>query len=248
MRRETMWKAVISGLLVLTLAVTGITLYSTGKEDESKEKQNNKAQLVENTEDKNLKDDSFDSQDVSNGSVKAENYENHENNNKDEVKSNDKTNEEDKDTSGEVLAELNFNEDSEMVWPVKGKILIDYSMETTTYFPTLNQYKCCNGVVIGAEVGTAVQAAANGTIVSIWEHEETGMTVSMDLGNGYRAIYGQLKGLRAKVGDTIVQGEIFGYVEEPTKYFVKEGANLYFSMKKDGMYVDPMMYLEMVIE
>ena len=39
MRRENIWKAVISGVLVLTLAVTGITLYNTGKEEEQKEKQ-----------------------------------------------------------------------------------------------------------------------------------------------------------------------------------------------------------------
>ena len=38
MRRENMWKAAISGALVLTLAATGITLYNTGKEDEPKEK------------------------------------------------------------------------------------------------------------------------------------------------------------------------------------------------------------------
>ena len=245
MRRENMWKAVISGLLVLTLVVTGITLYSTGKEDESKEKLNNKAQLVKDTEDENLNEDSFESKDVSNGSVNAEDYEGDEKNNEDK---NDDKHENDKITSADSFTVFNFSEDSVMVWPVKGEILIDYSMETTTYFPTLNQYKCCNGVVLGSEVGTAVQAAANGRIVSIFENEETGTTVSMDLGNGYCATYGQLKGLRAKVGDTVEQGEILGYIETPTKYFVKEGANLYFSMKKDGVYVDPMMYLETVVE
>ena len=50
MRRENMWKAVISGVLVLTLVVTGITLYSTGKEDESKEKQNKETQTAIYTE------------------------------------------------------------------------------------------------------------------------------------------------------------------------------------------------------
>jgi len=246
MRRETMWKAVISGVLVLTLAVTGITLYNTGKEETQKEKQKNEAQLVEDTNDEKLNEDPFEAQDVSNGSVDAQNFEEDGN---DEEKSVGGENEDaSQDASGEVLPALNFTEDSVMVWPVSGEVLIDYSMETTTYFETLNQYKCCNGVVLGAEVGTAVQAAANGTISSISENEETGLTVSMDLGNGYRATYGQLKGLRAKVGDTVEQGEILGYVEEPTKYFVKEGANLYFSMKKDGTYVDPMIYLETVVE
>lgn len=251
MRKENMWKAAISGVLVLTLVATGITLYRTGKEDKPEEKKKQEAQLVENTGDEDLNEDPFESQNVSNGSVDAENYGTDENNSGDVVKpieGADAQGNESKDTSGEVLPALNFTEDSVMVWPVKGEILIDYSMETTTYFPTLNQYKCCNGVVLGAEAGTAVQAAANGTITSIAENEETGLTVSMDLGNGYRAVYGQMKGLKAKVGDTVEQGEIFGYIAAPTKYYVKEGANLYFSMKKEGVYVDPMIYLETVVE
>lgn len=240
MRRENMWKAIISGVLVLTLVVTGITLYNTGKEEDSKEKKNKEAQLVENTGDEKLNEDSFEAKDVSNDSAEAQNF---------ETDGDDNVNDDDtQNVSGDVLPALNFSDDSVMMWPVNGEVLIDYSMETTTYFETLNQYKCCNGVVLGAEVGTAVQASANGKILSISENEETGLTVSMDLGNGYRAVYGQLKGLSKKVGDTVAQGEIFGYVEKPTKYFVKEGANLYFSMKKDGTYVDPMIYLETVAE
>ena len=75
MRRENIWKAVISGVLVLTLAVTGITLYNTGKEEEQKEKQKNEAQLVEDTNDEKLNEDPFEAQDVSNGSVDAQNFE-----------------------------------------------------------------------------------------------------------------------------------------------------------------------------
>mgnify|MGYP007071190272 CR=1 FL=1 len=36
---------------------------------------------------------------------------------------------------------LNFTEDSQMLWPVNGQVVIDYSMDATTYFPTLDQYK-----------------------------------------------------------------------------------------------------------
>lgn len=252
MRRENMWKVAISGVLALTLAVTGITLYNNEKKDEPKEKKQQEAQLVENIGDEEFNDDPFESQDVSSGEVNAENYEEYSDENDSVGKNNAVTgnhaDDKSKNTSGDVVPTLNFTEDSVMVWPVAGEVLIDYSMETTTYFSTLDQYKCCNGVVLSTEVGTAVQAAANGTIVSIAENEETGLTVSMDLGNGYYAIYGQMKGLNAKVGDTVEQGKIFGYIEEPTKYYVKEGANLYFSMKKDGTYVDPMIYLETVVE
>ena len=43
-------------------------------------------------------------------------------------------------------------------------------------------------------------------------------------------------------------GTILGYVSDPTKYYVKEGANLYFAMTKDGNPIDPMIYIETVTE
>ena len=38
-------------------------------------------------------------------------------------------------------------------------------------------------------------------------------------------------------------GSILGYISEPTKYYTKEGANLYFALSKDGVSLDPMQYL-----
>ena len=43
---------------------------------------------------------------------------------------------------------LDFTENSRMSWPVQGNILLDYSMDSTIYFPTLDQYKCNSGLVI----------------------------------------------------------------------------------------------------
>ena len=34
----------------------------------------------------------------------------------------------------------------------------------------------------------------------------------------------------------------------PTKYYVKEGSNLFFEMKKDGKAIDPMAYLPAISE
>ena len=45
-------------------------------------------------------------------------------------------------------------------------------------------------------------------------------------------------------GDVVEQGELLGYVSEPTKYYCEEGSNLYFAMKKDGQVTDPCLYLE----
>lgn len=152
------------------------------------------------------------------------------------------------DTSASVQPEINFSEDSSMLWPVSGQVVMDYSMDGTTYFSTLDQYKYNSAVLLAAATGDPVQAAANGKVVSVVENEETGTTVTLDMGNGYQAIYGQLKDLPVAEGQTVEAGTVLGYVNDPTKYYVKEGANLYFAMTKDGVAVDPMIYLETVTE
>lgn len=64
------------------------------------------------------------------------------------------------------------------------------------------------------------------------------------MGDGYSAIYGQLKETAWETGDVLETGEVIGYVSEPTKYYAVEGANLYFALTKDGVPVNPMEYLE----
>lgn len=153
--------------------------------------------------------------------------------------------EETADTSASAIAapELNFSEDTSMEWPVYGNILLDYSMDQTTYFATLDQYKLSPAIAVQAVEGAPVMAAANGTVFSISEDAQTGTTVTMELGNGYQAVYGQLTNLEVAEGNTIKQGTIIGYVNAPTKYYSREGSNLYFAMKKDGEPIDPIAYL-----
>ena len=73
---------------------------------------------------------------------------------------------------------------------------------------------------------------------------QTGLTVTLDMGNGYSAIYGQLKEVPLEVGAYVNTGETIGYLSEPTKYFATEGANLYFEVQKDGAPVNPMDFME----
>lgn len=141
------------------------------------------------------------------------------------------------------LPEINFSEDTLMEWPVNGNILVDYSMDQTTYFPTLDQYKLSSAIAVQSVEGAPVMAAVNGTVYSVEENAQTGTTVTMELGNGYQAVYGQLTDLCVGEGDTVKKGEIIGYVNAPTKYYSLEGSNLYFAMKKNGEPIDPIAYL-----
>ena len=138
---------------------------------------------------------------------------------------------------------LSFSEDTPMEWPVHGTILLDYNMDQTVYFPTLDQYKLSPAIAVQAVEGTPVTAATDGTVYLIEETAQTGTTLTMELGSGYQAIYGQLKDLCVEEGDTVTEGTVIGYVDTPTKYYSKEGNNLYFAMKKDGKPIDPISYL-----
>ena len=141
------------------------------------------------------------------------------------------------------LPAINFSEDTLMEWPVNGNILQDYSMDQTVYFSTLDQYKLSPAIAVGAVEGAPVVAAVNGTVYSVEQDIQTGTTVTMELGNGYQAIYGQLADLTVAEGDTVKKGTTIGYIAQPTKYYSTEGTNLYFEMKKDGEPIDRIAYL-----
>ena len=68
--------------------------------------------------------------------------------------------------------------------------------------------------------------------------------MEQDLGDGYQAVYGQLKDLNFEEGATVEAGQIIGYIGEPTKYYSVEGSNLYFAMEKDGEPINPMEYFQ----
>lgn len=139
---------------------------------------------------------------------------------------------------------LDFSPETDLGWPLHGDVILNYSMDQTVYFATLEQYKYNPALIIAGRVNDPVQAAATGRITDISTNEETGVTVTMDLGNGYSAVYGQLKEVLYKEGAAVEAGNAIGYIAEPTKYYSVEGSNLYFKLLKDGEPVNPMQYIE----
>lgn len=148
----------------------------------------------------------------------------------------------------EILAEeptLSFSPDADkLLWPIAGNIILDYSMDKSIYFATLDQYKYNPALIIQGAENESVMCSAQGRVESIETLEETGTTVTMDIGDGYQLIYGQLKELAVKEGDYIKAGETIGYISQPTRYYSKEGCNIYFEIQKDGESIDPMPLLQ----
>lgn len=136
-----------------------------------------------------------------------------------------------------------FSEEDTLLWPVDGNVIMNYSMDQSIYFATLDQYKYNPAVVISGQVGAEVKAAAAGTVSAVDTNAQTGTTVSIDMGNGYAAIYGQLKEVPVQPGEYVTENSVIGYVSEPTKYYSVEGPNLYFQLLKDGQPVNPMDHI-----
>ena len=138
---------------------------------------------------------------------------------------------------------LNFSDASRMAWPVQGSVLLDYSMDTTIYFPTLDQYKCNSALVIQGDVSTPVAAPADAKVQQIGSNEEIGNYVVLNMGNNYTAVCGQLKELQVTENEYVEEGQVLGYVAEPTKYYSVEGPNVYFELKHEDKAVDPLEYM-----
>ncbi|MGF7145181.1 murein DD-endopeptidase MepM/ murein hydrolase activator NlpD [Anaerotaenia torta] len=140
---------------------------------------------------------------------------------------------------------LSFDVDRGLMWPVQGNIIMDYSMDHTIYYATLMRYQCNPALIIDAEVGTEVKAAAAGKVTAVdLNNEETGVTVTMDIGDGYSVVYGQLaQDMSLEVGDLVEEGEVIGTINAPTKYYSVEGSNLYFMVKENDQTINPMLLL-----
>lgn len=135
--------------------------------------------------------------------------------------------------------QLAFSEEEGLITPVSGEILMHYNMDSTVYFQTLDQYKYNPAVIFKAQEGSNVVACADGQVTKIYQNEEIGVALVIDLGNGYEVTYGQLATYNVGLGDYVTANQVIATVAQPTKYYVTEGSNLYFAMEKNGVAINP---------
>ena len=144
---------------------------------------------------------------------------------------------------GVVVANA-YNEGGALVWPVDGKVILPYSMDTTVYFKTLRSYRCNPGILIAADEGENVLAAYEGVVESVSEDKEHGTTVTVIMGNGFKAIYGQLMNVTVAEGDTITTAQNIGEVAPPSSYYTEEGTHVFFELMKNGVPINPMILMQ----
>ena len=91
------------------------------------------------------------------------------------------------------------------------------------------------GVDIAANAGTPVRAVKSGTVTKISANQKPysgfGNVVIVDHGDGYQTVYAHLSQFACKVGDSVQQGQVIGYVGSTG---TSTGNHLHFIVQKTG--------------
>ena len=88
--------------------------------------------------------------------------------------------------------------------------------------------------VEASPVTVSIKAGEGGRTFGSVSTKEIGKAVTLDLGDGYEATYGQLTEITVKENSYVNPGDAIGSVAAPTKYYSTEGSNVYFALTHNG--------------
>ena len=122
---------------------------------------------------------------------------------------------------------------SGFIWPVNGPI--------TSPFCEQRAWESCHpGIDIGVPTGTAIHAAASGTVAIAGPEGGYGNYTCIDHGGGVSSCYGHQESISVGVGQHVTQGQVIGISDCTGLCF---GPHLHFEVRVNGTPVDPMGYL-----
>ena len=111
------------------------------------------------------------------------------------------------------------------------------------YNSTLNVWKTHEGIDLIADEGTAVCAMFDGTVLDVSETYGMGNSITIDHGEGVIATYASLSDVKVVKGQVVNKGEKIATVSMSASYEFVDGNHLHLEVKKDGVHVDPMPYV-----
>ena len=127
--------------------------------------------------------------------------------------------------------------------PVKDAAVQQAFSETPLYSKTMKDWRAHTGVDLRADKGTAVIAAADGTVQSISTVDGMGCTVQMTHTGGLTTWYCGIGNVAVKKGDVLKAGQKLGVVDTvPSE--AADASHLHFAVQKDGTFVDPAPFLQ----
>ena len=138
----------------------------------------------------------------------------------------------------EVMAE------PEYLWPVSGEVDRRHDANRLFYDETMGDWRTHEGIDILAPVGSTVTATRGGIVESIERDDFYGTSVTVDHGDGTKAVYANLDELTAvTMGESILPGYIIGAVGKTALCEVSQQEHLHFALSVNGENVDPLSYL-----
>ena len=125
------------------------------------------------------------------------------------------------------------------MWPIMGPINSGFGERVD---PVLGNGdgEFHKGVDIGGKDGTPVHAPAGGRVVKVGLGSGYGREIEIDHGNGILTLYGHLQGYNVVEGQTVVKGEVIGFVGHSGHV---TGPHLHYEVQVRGLAVNPHKYL-----
>jgi murein DD-endopeptidase MepM/ murein hydrolase activator NlpD len=143
------------------------------------------------------------------------------------------------------LARVLTTRSSQRLW--RGSFARPTQTEETSPFGTLRTYNGARrsrhlGLDLDGVVGDPIAAAQSGKVVLAKDRFYSGGTVVVDHGEGLFTMYFHMSKVLVHVGQKVEKGELLGRVGSTGQV---TGPHLHFSVKADGLYVDPARVLSL---
>ena len=121
------------------------------------------------------------------------------------------------------------------LWPVRGTISSDYG-----YRFIFGETNFHQGIDIPAPLGTAINAAADGTVVFAGERGSYGNLVILSHPGGFLTYYGHCSKFLVQAGDQVTQGQPIAAVGSTGR---STGPHCHFEVRYQNTPIDPLLYL-----
>ena len=130
--------------------------------------------------------------------------------------------------------------------PVAGQTVAEFAADCLGYNETTRDWRTHAGLDIAAEEGAQVCAAAAGTVYSVYDDEELGMTVVITHDGGYTTQYASLAAeVSVTPGDAVALGQPIGAVGTTALLESALEPHVHFSVSCNGDPMDPAEFLLM---
>ncbi len=123
------------------------------------------------------------------------------------------------------------------IWPVRGWVTSGFGPRVS---PFTEKPAWHDGLDIGAQANSPVQAPALGRVVTVAFDSKMGNMVKLDHGYGIETVYGHLAKSLVKEGQRVKRGDVVALVGSTG---LSTGPHLHYMIKKNGQALDPTKFI-----